>query len=443
MRRLSDTKCSLPLLRPVNSHEDGAALIIGLMFLAILALVGSTAMVLTSTDLQIGGNFRVNTQAFNAAQGGLEEARERLKGTSSTPNFVGDPAATPNAWWSAYIRTDASWQVSDDPTYDSNYDNNIHDSLQSDIPYFVKIRHKREYDAEQAGHTVSSAHYYDGDGATATHTQASPGNIVYYGYGDATDPAKACQFTGTAGAGSTPVEIITAYKKSGSEWSKALELEVVRPIPPPITSTLYSKGDITFNGGGSQNVYGEDNCGSAGALPPAYTKDPSVSVENSTPDYTGDPAEPVEGSTDIDISGYLEDMKDSATIIITSDQNGATYGSSTDFVSCYCDATSLVGGLKLQNVTGYGVLLVEGDLTLGGGFNWSGIVLVTGTLTFNGGGSGINIFGAVLANQTIDINGGLDLRYDSCMISSSFINQPLKSRIWLETSMTMAMSVLE
>ena len=432
MRRSSDKKASLSLISSFCSNENGAALVIGIMFLAIIALVGATAVVLTTTDLQIGGNYKTNAQAFSAAQAGPDEARERLRSTN--PDFVGDPSATPNEWWSAYIRTDNSWQVSDDPTFDGSYDNTIHDSLQTDIPYFVKIRHKKEYDAELAGHTVATAHYYDNDGATATHTQASPGNIVYYGYGDPAKPGVACQFTGAPAEGSTPVEILTAFKKIGSEWSKALEIEAVRPIPPPVTSPLYSKQDITFNGGGAQKIYGEDHCAAAADLPPAYTVAPAVAIENATPDYTGDPAGPVQGTVDIDIDSYVESMKDSATIIITSDQNGATYGSPTNFVTCYCNATTLVGGLKLTNVTGYGLLLVEGDLTLGGGINWNGLILVTGTMTFNGGGSGINIHGAVMANYTIDINGGLDLRYDSCTINDSFMSQALQVKSWSEAS---------
>ncbi|MEE8541614.1 MAG: hypothetical protein V3S66_08120, partial [Desulfobacterales bacterium] len=89
-------------------------------------------------------------------------------------------------------------------------------------------------------------------------------------------------------------------------------------------------------------------------------------------------------------------------------------------------------GLKLNNVTGYGLLLVEGDLTLGGGFNWNGIILVTGTLTFNGGGLGINILGAVLANQTVDINGGIDIDYDSCQVNNALSEGALAIVSWRE-----------
>jgi hypothetical protein len=449
VRQSSDRKASRPLTGSVHSNENGAALIIGLMFLAILALMGSTAVVLTSTDLQIGDNHKTSVQAFNAAQAGIEEARNRLKGSKTAANYAGDPAASTDEWWSAYIVSSTSFPPSKDPDYDSSYNNYIPiasdhtstsvsaNSLQPDLTYLVKIRHKREYDAEQAGHTVGAPHYYDGDGNTSTNSQASPGNIVYYGYGDPANPTTLCQFTGAPAAGSTPVEIITAFGMAGG-GSKTVEIEAIRPPPPPVNSALYGKDTITINGS-SGYISGADNCGVAGNLSPVYVLNtnpppsgPSNVVENPAPTYNPPTPGYVDGPDDIDISGYVDSMKDSATIIITSDQNGGTYGDSDNFVCCYSDTSNPYNnqGLKLSNVTGYGMLLVDGDLTLGGGFTWNGLVLVTGTLTFNGGGSGVNIYGAVMANQTVDVNGGLDIRYDSCMISNAVNNQALSIITW-------------
>ncbi len=76
------------------------------------------------------------------------------------------------------------------------------------------------------------------------------------------------------------------------------------------------------------------------------------------------------------------------------------------------------------------MLLVEGDLTLGGGFEWHGLILVSGILTFNGGGGGINIRGSVLANQTVDINGTIDIKYDSCKVDTSVVSAGLGVVSW-------------
>ena len=69
---------------------------------------------------------------------------------------------------------------------------------------------------------------------------------------------------------------------------------------------------------------------------------------------------------------------------------------------------------------------------MGGGFNWNGLILVTGTLVLNGGGGGINIQGAVLSNQTVDINGGMNIKYNSCMIDDALEDQSLQVVNWQE-----------
>ncbi len=416
----------------VLKNETGSIMILALMILSVLTILGVTAVKTGNTELQIAGNHYVSVAALYAAESGAVEAIERLRGESSDANYVGDPAANSDQWWSAYLLSQQGWQpASDDPDYDSNYQNYIPttadhtntsvtaNSLQTDISYLVKIRHKREYDAEQAGHTVASNHYYDGDGDTSTHSASAPGNIIYHGYGDPSNPTTIVKFTTGSTTDSQPVEVISAYGLSSNyqgQSTQIIEVEVVRNPGPPINSALYAKGDVTGNGS-SMNINGNDNCGATAAKPPVYTMSPSVVILNGTPTLAGNPSTPQSGTENIDIESFVDQLKDSATQTLTSDQSGVAFGNSSDFVTVYSDTANPlnINGLKLQNVTGYGLLLVEGDLVLGGGFAWNGVILVTGTLTFNGGGSGINITGAVLANQTVDVNGNVFIQYDSCM----------------------------
>jgi hypothetical protein len=60
------------------------------------------------------------------------------------------------------------------------------------------------------------------------------------------------------------------------------------------------------------------------------------------------------------------------------------------------------------NFTGYGVLVVTGDLTFSGNFTWNGIVLVVGqgVVVHNGGGNGV-FNGAIYVAQTEDASGNL------------------------------------
>jgi Tfp pilus assembly protein PilX len=450
-------KLPLSLIRSVCNNENGAVLIVGLVFMVLLAMLGITAVVMTTTDMKIGGNYKTVTQAFNVAEAGTAEARARLSISKTADDYAGDPAGSPDEWWSAYILTDTSFVPSNE---DSNYTNYIPtaaahtntthtvNSLQTEISYAVKIRHKREFDAEEAGHTVGAPHYYDNDLDTNTNDATDPGNIIYYGYGDPTDNTKICEFTIGAGTGlGNPVEIITGHGKAGGSF-KTIQTEVTKALPPPILATLYGKDTTTINGS-SGSFSGIDECGVAAPIDPVYVYNadtptdpgpppiytPSNIVETSPPTYAGAGSPPAaqEGGIDIDITGYVDSMKDSATEIITSDQNSGGYGGVDDYVTCYCNSTLFhPAGLDMRNLTGYGMLLVEGDLTLSGGFNWYGLVIVTGTLTLNGGGAGINIRGAAMGNQTVDINGGLDLRYDSCEITNAMLGQGLKIITWAD-----------
>jgi len=78
MKLSSGTKLRLSLIRSVCKNENGAGLVILLMFIAILAMLGTTAVVMTTTDMQIGANYKTSVQASNVAQAGINEALYRL-----------------------------------------------------------------------------------------------------------------------------------------------------------------------------------------------------------------------------------------------------------------------------------------------------------------------------------------------------------------------------
>lgn len=422
-------KNSLPLFEIIQNNK-GFVLGVGMLLLTVLLLLGATGIMVSTTELKISGAYRGSGQAYYRGGAGIEEARGRLKGVASDPDYVGDPGATPDPDWSAYILTSSSWTTSKDKKFNSSYKNYIPtkiykgnkaiaiNSLQTNLTYWVKITHKREYDAEQDGHTLSSAHYYDGDGSTATHSAGSPGNIIYYGYGNPALPTTPVAFTTNNPTEYPPIEIITSYG-SKADSSSIVKVEAGWNPGPPVNAALYSNGNVTINGGGA--LSGNDNCGEQGAKPPVYTLAPAVTnVQGGSVVFGGNPLTPQIGSDGVNIVDLVNEMKKGAALI-TTDQNGTNFGSPTSYVNLYSNTANPYNnqGLDIRNGTGYGTLLVEGDLTLGGNFVWNGIIMVTGILTFNGGGNPINIKGATLGNNTVDINGGLNIRYDSCQIKKS------------------------
>ena len=123
------TKLRLSRIRSVCNNENGAVLVIGLMFLAILALLGSTAVVLTTTDMQIGGNYKTSVQAFNVAQAGVSEALYRL-GLFDDHDAITPPQAPPSgSMININGLTDNNAAISIDPngllTNGSNDDNDF------------------------------------------------------------------------------------------------------------------------------------------------------------------------------------------------------------------------------------------------------------------------------------------------------------------------------
>ena len=429
--------------RALSGNERGMILAMILLMLPVVALLGAVAITITTTDVEISGNYKANVRALGAAEAGLEEARARLIGSAADATFAGDPAANPNAAWTSYILTTNTWHTPNDPHYNAAMTNYVPttasrtnttitvNSLQTAITYWVKLRHKREYDAEQAGHTVAVPHYYDGDGSTTPHTAAAPGSLTYYGYGNPATPTKAVQFTAAGATAFQPVEILTAYGSSGGSVS-ALQIEVVHDPGPPLPAVIYSRANFTGHGS-SMTLSGLDQCGVAPAIGSVYTLAPGTTSLSGNPTLLGNPSTPQSGPINIDIAGYINRLKAGATVV-TTDQNGTNFGSPSEYVTVYADTAHPVNadGLKIQNGTGYGLLLVQGDLVMGGGFVWNGLVLVSGNVKFDGGGGGANIRGAVLGGAFDSVNGGVDLAYDSCMIKDVFRQKPLRVISWRE-----------
>jgi hypothetical protein len=101
------------------------------------------------------------------------------------------------------------------------------------------------------------------------------------------------------------------------------------------------------------------------------------------------------------------------------------------------------GDLTLNNVTGYGILVVTGDLNLSGTFGWRGIILVIGEGKVNGTSvNGNEIDGTMIVAQTRDssfnllsslgsatvnwTNGKGGFFYDSCWINNAMSAFPYK-----------------
>jgi hypothetical protein len=99
------------------------------------------------------------------------------------------------------------------------------------------------------------------------------------------------------------------------------------------------------------------------------------------------------------------------------------------------------GHMTINNTQGQGILLVDGDLTVNGSWNFYGIVIIQGDLKTAGGGtSDAHFWGGVMAKNadlsTQNLNGHATLNFSSCSILAALQAQSpialMRSRGWTQ-----------
>lgn len=92
------------------------------------------------------------------------------------------------------------------------------------------------------------------------------------------------------------------------------------------------------------------------------------------------------------------------------------------------------GGTILGAGQGQGVLLVDGDLELAGGFEFFGTIIVRGVLRTSGVGG--RVVGAVLAQRAVLSGSGLAVTFSSCAVRRARLGaalpEPLTDRNWIQ-----------
>ena len=421
-------------------EPNGFALVAVLLLVAVVGLITATVLQTTSTEIQISGNHKEAVKEFYAAEAGLAEARSRLRRAMGTEvYFVEDTAVSPDPLWTAYIVESAHWSPSVDPDY-ASYETNVipvpgnptntvvrPNSVQTGLPYWVKIRHKTEYDAERAGHKAATPHYVDLDGSTARHSKSNRGNVVYFGYPSTTSPVPV-SFTTNTPTPWLPIEKIVAHG-TATNGTVILEEEVVHPPGPNQLGALHASGDVSLMGT-SGVVDGHDACGAVGSLSPVVYGGSATSAP--TIQFNGNPASPQHSSLVPHPAPALVELKTDASVL-NADQINQQLGTAPVPMTFFA-ASGLFSqphGIRIQQTRGYGILLVDGNATLEGEVQWDGMILVTGTLFLNGSGSGIVIRGGVWAGR-IDQTGPLSVHYDSCRLQAALLAVPTRVRTWRE-----------
>ncbi len=362
-------------------NEKGIVLAVVLMFLAILAAMGSITVVMTRAEIKTGDNYKNTEQAFFLAQAGAEHAREQLRAlnaastdTSSYTDELGNAAGTNGLLDGDISGTDDVALISSGSLAEGTY-------------------------------TV----YLSNDSVDGLSNQTDTNSIVTI-----TSVA-----TGPNGSKAT-VEIIVAQFDMFT-------------LPPSSPITLVGPG-ATFIGNESnaKDLYSDDQCATdpIGVTRPVVATSHLADVGNVQTAISDTKPETYHGRnltggavtalTDPDLIATtipastmanlnLNDLIEMAKTIEKAADMVAPGG--TDANSVYVGAPGdtqvvVVNGDFNLNANGAGILLVTGELTFAGNIDFDGIIFVIGegSMVRNGGGIG-NIHGGILVANTAGPDG--------------------------------------
>ncbi len=400
-------------------NERGAVLVVGLLIVLVLTILSMAAMMSTGTELKIAANDLSAKEAFYLAEAGVEEGRARLQVTSPLlPSFILDnqPAI---ANWTAFIGT---VEKSQQNGYTGSINQVQYNQLNPpNLNYVVTITHKV--------------------GRNPCNPSGTTNYILKWGDKDcAGNPDGILEENITTG---NNIYVITSEGYTSTGATKSVRIECARVPPITAPAALYTKAQTTLHGA-STTINGNDGCGTSNK-PGIITM---ASVNQGAAQVSGSPPISVDPSINIDVQYMVNQFKGEANYsynVASDNRSGMNWGTPTGATgnpsSCgvknivHFNTNSTYVKLTGQS-SGCGILLVEGNLEVQGGFQWYGVILVTGSVTFKGGGEGVkNVTGAILAGGEVSadvIGGGADIIYCSSAIDDQTNNYPLVTLRWVE-----------
>jgi PilX N-terminal len=368
-----------------SREEKGIVLVLGMLLLLVLTLIGISALNTSTYDIRISGNERASVQAFYVAEAGINEFTGRFRAGATNQISDTDPS---NPSWKLLLAKDPGKGAT--PIGYVSGDSNCIPSLQNELDFGVEIKHKTD----------------------------ETNQVTTYG--------------------GAPVYIIKSHGFTSDGGHKELEIELIKSPDYDPPSALYSEKPVYIRGG-STYIEGDDRCGTANK-PGVATMTSIIPpiTESGNPSISGSPPRSTQTSlpapTSLPLKEMLDYLKDDADFKYgyNGDQTLTGYSDSWGTPTCG-DRTAPVTYTGPMNVVyfnlqgthtlkltgdsrGAGILLIEGNLEINGGFTWYGVILVTGAVRYTGGGQK-NVTGGVIAAGNaatgIDIDGNTSIIYCS------------------------------
>ncbi len=211
----------------VSGERKGAALIVALIILLLLALIGSTIMMVSVNDDRMINDRMSNIGALAAAEAGIAEAIRRLSLAPSDTLNLGDPNIPPRSGWETYILLNEEPPPPDPPIYYKK-------SIQMQLPESLHIAYSTiMVDAERP---LKISHKCD---------EKSKHNVIYYNW---REDIEEIHDPGTYKGKFLPVELIEATGSVGGV-KRTLQVEVARhSLEPTIAAALSCNTNIEISG---------------------------------------------------------------------------------------------------------------------------------------------------------------------------------------------------
>ena len=388
--------------------EKGMALITVLLILVLLTTLGLYSIWTSNSETALGGNERLNKMAYYVAEAGLNEAIGRLDITdTSSPYYItsnkytiAGPNLTTHGWFKSYT---GIVPLTGGTSGFQNYSVYIYPSFEDDPTTL----------------TNGSFHNY-------TAAVCPTGSLVLYN--------KAHQYSDSP---------IYGYKSAWSQGFPVFHVVSVARIKDPSGRVIASaklSADITKN---TINVVAPGGMFSGGCLTAngaagiiSGSTEPGLVTNQSNCSYSGpffnNQSGQVTGSPQytygagIDVNSWLGFPLDQISQYATQTENDTkSFGTSNDVFGTSLTNSQIVfinnsGFTRTFNgASGYGILVVSGNLDLKGGFTWNGLVYVKGDVTTSGGGGGVNIYGGIMAGGNVNtLSGNIKIYYNQSTIDA-------------------------
>ncbi|MBI5454978.1 MAG: hypothetical protein HY956_10135 [Deltaproteobacteria bacterium] len=411
-------------MKPKNEggREKGFVLILALVTMIAMTVIGLSAVMNMTTDLQLSRNERDSKIAFQLAEAGINEMISRIHLPSTNANYTGEISGE-----SGY--RDDQWNSGNALGKNIGYGYGANRASAETLNYTVQISYLNDDNSENlcdsneetdgsnnSGNALKvpdTASWNCPHGTTEVVMFGNdfkiPETVTFIDYGK--QPVYKIESTGAYGTTQRTIIAYVGASNLNTDTSAAINTNGCVTISGG--STNITGGVLEYGSGGSCTTCddGLGGCAAKGTEDVMNTylgdniseiinfADETHRCKNMTCSSAGPPAD------DIPASGKIDDVV----------LNWGDYTNDTYSTMIYVDNS---GGKEVEiagNFTGRGILIVTGDLKLSGTLQYEGLIYVFGQLRLSGT---LNVTGGVMADSTVNVNGNVTATYDQSTLDA-------------------------